>query len=98
MIIEWLEFWVKPDLKEKFLNQDRKIWTPVLASAAGFLSKEVWYDPQKIDRIYVIVRWRSRQQWKAISLSLLEETERKFALAMGENSYQMVEAKEYQLQ
>ena len=98
MIIEWLEFWVKPDLKEQFLHQDRKIWTPVIANAAGFLGKEVWSDPTKSDRIYIIVRWQSHQQWKAISLSLLEETEQKFASAMGDNSYQMIEAKEYQLQ
>ena len=98
MIIEWLGFSVKPQLREKFLKQDREIWTPILANAPGFLGKEIWFDPARSDRVYIIVRWQSREQWKAISLALLEETEQKFALAMGANSYQMIESQEYQLQ
>ena len=97
MIIEWLGFSVKPQLREKFLAEVREIWTPVLANSAGFMSKEVWLDPAKSDRVFIIVRWQSRQQWKAISLKLLEETEQKFALAIGANNYQMIESKEYQL-
>ncbi len=98
MIIEWLGFSVKPQLREKFVIQDREIWTPMLAQAAGFLGKEVWVDPTMSDRIFIIVRWQSREQWKAISPKLLEQTEQKFALAIGADNYQMIESKEYQLQ
>ena len=98
MIIEWLGFAVKPQLREKFVTQDREIWTPIIAKAAGFLGKEVWYDPARSDRVFMIIRWQSREQWKAISPSLLEETEQQFALAMGADNYQMIESKEYQLQ
>ncbi|MEM9275065.1 MAG: TIGR03792 family protein [Cyanobacteria bacterium P01_F01_bin.143] len=98
MIIEWLGFSVKPELREKFLAADQEIWTPVLAGSDGFLDKEVWLDPATGDRVFIIVRWQSRQQWKNISLKLLETTEQKFALAMGTDNYQMIESKEYLVQ
>ncbi len=97
MIIEWLGFAIKPQLRGEFLVQDQKIWTPVLANVDGFLGKEIWLDPARNDRVYVIVRWQSREQWKAISPEILEKTEQQFTLAMGDNSYKMLEAKEYQL-
>ena len=98
MIIEWLGFSVKPQLRDKFLVQDREIWTPILANAAGFLGKEIWFDPTRSDLVFIVVRWQSRQQWKAIAPKLLEETDHKFALAMGADNYQMIESKEYLLQ
>ena len=98
MIIEWLGFSVKPQLREKFLAEDREIWTPVLAKSDGFLGKEVWLDPARGDRVFIIVRWQSRQQWKDISPKLLEATEQKFTLAVGADNYQMIESKEYQVQ
>ena len=97
MIIEWLGFSVQPQLRGKFMVEDQKIWTPVLANVDGFLDKEIWLDPAKSDRVYIIVRWQSREQWKAIPSKVLADTEQKFALAIGADSYQMLEAKEYQL-
>ena len=97
MIIEWLGFTVKPQLRDKFVTQDHKIWTPILANVAGFVGKEVWFDPVRRDRVYIVVRWQSREQWQAIPPSLLQETEEKFALAVGAENYQMIESREYQL-
>ena len=98
MIIEWLGFTVKPQLRDKFIVQDQKIWTPILANVPGFLGKEIWFDPARNDRVFIIVRWQSREQWKAISHLVLEETEERFALAIGADNYQMIESQEYQLQ
>ena len=98
MIIEWLGFSVKPELREKFIAEDREIWTPILTKADGFLSKEVWFDPANNDRVFIIVRWESREQWKAIPSELLATTDQKFAQAMGANNYQMLESKEYKPQ
>lgn len=95
MIIEWLTFQVEPTVHEKFIYWDAQIWTPVLAKCPGFLGKEVWVSPQD-HKIICIVRWATRDQWKAISQKLLEETETKFAAQMG-NTYILVEEKEYQM-
>ena len=97
MVIEWLGFQVRPELREKFITEDEKIWTPVLADADGFLGKEIWIDPGSEDRVYLVIRWQTREQWKAVPLDLLVETEAKFMSVMGKDNYQMLESKEYQI-
>ena len=97
MVIEWLGFRVKPELREKFIVEDEKIWTPVLAASPGFLGKEVWIAPGVEDRVYFVIRWQTREQWKAVSMELLVETEAKFMSAMGKGNYKMLESKEYQI-
>ena len=97
MVIEWLGFRVKPELREKFITEDGNIWTPALARNEGFLGKETWIDPAASDRLYLIVHWQTKEHWKAVPVSLLEETEAKFAAAMGADNYKMIEVKEYQV-
>lgn len=97
MVIEWLGFQVKPELREKFIAEDEKIWTPVLAASPGFLGKETWIAPGISDRVYLVIRWQTREQWKAVPMELLIETEAQFMSAMGKGNYQMVESKEYQI-
>ncbi|MDJ0549362.1 MAG: TIGR03792 family protein, partial [Microcystis sp. M49637_WE12] len=45
MVIEWLEFQVKPEAREKFIQKDQEIWTKFLAKQPGFLGKELWINP-----------------------------------------------------
>lgn len=97
MVIEWLGFRVEPELREKFIAEDEKIWTPVLAASPGFLGKETWIEPGMSDRVYFVIRWQTREQWKAVPVKLLEETEAKFMSAMGQGNYEMLESKEYQI-
>ena len=97
MVIEWLTFRVEPELREKFIQKDKAIWTATLSQQEGFLSKEVWIDPTKSDRLYLVIRWQTRQQWKSVPLELLAETDAQFVSAMGKNNYEMLESKEYQI-
>lgn len=97
MVIEWLGFRVEPELREKFIAEDEKIWTPVLAASPGFLGKETWIAPGISDRVYFVIRWQTREQWKAVPMELLVETEAQFMSAMGKDNYQMVESREYQI-
>ena len=97
MVIEWLDFRVKPELREKFIKEDERIWTAALAGADGFLGKEIWLDPQSRDRIFLVIRWQTREQWFSVSPELLAETDAKFLSVMGEGSYEMLEGKEYQI-
>lgn len=97
MVIEYLKFLVSPELREKFIETDREIWTSALAKCPGFLSKEVWINSEKAEEIIVIVRWKTRQEWKDIPANVLESTEKQFAESMGENEYKLVESKEYQV-
>ena len=97
MVIEWLEFKVVPKFRERFVQIDREVWTATLEKYPGFLGKEVWLDPSKVDRVFLVIRWQTREQWKSIPQAILAETEREFAQKMGSNKYKFVGMKEYQI-
>ncbi len=97
MVIEYLKFLVSPELREEFIEKDREIWTSGIAKYPGYLGKEVWIDPEKAEEIVIILRWKTRQQWKAIPVKALEKIEKQFASSMGENKYKLVESSEYQI-
>ena len=97
MVIEWLKFRVVPELREKFINQDKEIWTTALSSYSGFLGKEVWLDPTANDEVVFIIHWQTRRAWKSIPIEDLKAIEAKFSTAMGQVDYEMLESKEYQI-
>ncbi|ACB51993.1 putative dimeric alpha-beta barrel protein [Crocosphaera subtropica ATCC 51142] len=97
MVIEWLKFQVSPESRDIFIQLDNEIWTPVLAEFPGFLGKEVWISPNIPQEVTLIIRWETREQWKAIPQTLLEETEQKFAQRMQDHPYEMIEVREYQV-
>jgi uncharacterized protein (TIGR03792 family) len=82
LTIERLTFHVEPTIRDKFLAEDAAIWTPMLAAQPGFLRKETWLaeDPASI---VMIMHWASREQWKAIAVAELIETDRRFTAAVG---------------
>jgi uncharacterized protein (TIGR03792 family) len=96
VVIEYLKFMVVPDLREKFVQQDDEIWTPLLSQSSGFLGKEVWISPDELSEVVVIIRWVSVDQWQAIPAAQLQETEAKFAEAMGD-TYELVNSSAYQV-
>lgn len=98
MIIEWLKFRVSPDIREKFLAVDQQIWTNQLQNYPGFLGKEIWFHPQRVDEIVFIIRWQTREQWKNIPQVQLDKIDREFAQQMQSKQYQMIESIEYQVQ
>jgi uncharacterized protein (TIGR03792 family) len=97
MVIEWLKFNVTPKDREKFIQKDAEIWTATLSQYPGFLGKEIWIDPVNEAEVIFIIRWQTKENWKAIPQSILDETEKRFAQAVGTNSYEMTEASEYQV-
>lgn len=97
MVIEWLKFRIASGLREKYIQKDEEIWTAFLAQCPGFLSKETWIDPKESNQIVFVIRWVSREEWKAIPAQVLAETEKRFAQEMGEGAYEMIETGEYQV-
>ncbi|MEM8779673.1 MAG: TIGR03792 family protein [Cyanobacteria bacterium P01_G01_bin.49] len=97
MVIEWLKFKVSPQSRDTFIQIDHQIWTATLAKFPGFLGKEVWISPDIPGEITLIVHWKTREQWKAVPQEILEETEQNFSRQMNNNSYEMIESKEYQI-
>jgi uncharacterized protein (TIGR03792 family) len=97
MVIEWLKFHVPPTLQIHFLEQDLAHWTQALSTQPGFVSKEVWLNPVQTDEIMLVIRWRTRQQWKAICPNFLAQIEANFCQAVGADNYCMVEVGEYEI-
>lgn len=97
MVIEWLKIQVVPELRETYIQNDEAIWTAALANYPGYLGKQVWIDPHAADTVVLVIQWASRDAWKAVPAKDLEETERRFAKQMGEGTYKIVEAGEYQV-
>ncbi|TVP61839.1 MAG: TIGR03792 family protein [Nodularia sp. (in: Bacteria)] len=96
MVIELLKFKVAPEVRENYIQKDAEIWTTGLAKYPGFLGKEVWINPKDSTELILIIRWATREQWKAIPLAALQMIEEKFTQAMGK-SYPIVESAEFQV-
>ncbi|WP_206816951.1 TIGR03792 family protein [Chroococcus sp. FPU101] len=97
MVIEWLKFTIDAKNREKFLQKDAEIWTETLSQYSGYLGKEIWINPNHESELIFIIRWRTREDWKTIPQSVLEETEQKFAEALEGIFYKMIESSEYQV-
>ncbi len=97
MVIEWLKIQVDPALREEYIQKDDEIWTKQLSRHPGYLSKEVWIDPTHTDIVVLIIRWATREAWKAVPAENLAETEKRFAQAMGDGSHKIIETGEYQV-
>ncbi len=97
VVIELLKVEVAAAYREKYLQIDREIWTKAIAQFPGFIHKEVWLNPDKPTEIILIIRWRSREEWKSIPVELLAKIERQFALEMGNISHKIVDSMEYQV-
>ncbi len=96
MVIEWLKVRVSPDVREKFIEKDAEIWTSTLASYPGFLSKEVWINPDNPTEVVLIIHWESREQWQSIPPEQLAKTEEQFVREFGEQ-HQIIETAQYQV-
>ncbi len=83
MVIEWLQFRIPADQRERYIQLDNEIWTPFLQTCPGFLTKETWIDPTDDEAVIFIIRWRTREEWKAISEAKLAEVTSRFDEALG---------------
>jgi uncharacterized protein (TIGR03792 family) len=92
MVIEMLRVRVDMGEIDRYIRLDSEIWTPVLSACKGFLGKEVWANPD--GEIMMVVRWATREEWKAIPHDLLDATAQAFVSAMG-YSVSFLEVQEY---
>ncbi|MBE7380869.1 MAG: TIGR03792 family protein [Leptolyngbya sp. SIO1E4] len=96
MIIEWLKFRVPADQRERYVQLDDEIWTAALQTYPGFLSKETWISPEDEEAVILVIRWRTREEWKAIPEDELAEIEARFDEAVP-FEYILENVKEFQV-
>jgi uncharacterized protein (TIGR03792 family) len=97
MIIEWLKFEVAPDLREQHIQIDEEVWTATLKRYPGFLSKQVWLDPDRPHEVILIINWADCESWRSVPANVLEATEKEFARRFGADQYKLIEAKEFHI-
>jgi uncharacterized protein (TIGR03792 family) len=96
MVIEWLTFEMEPQHRATFIERDTEIWTAALQQYPGFLSKEVWIAPDHAGQVNLVIRWATREQWKAVPAAALAEITATFDQAL-DFDYRMVDSLEYQV-
>ncbi len=96
MEVEYLKVRVEPELRETYIQKDAEIWTTTLSQYPGYLGKEVWISADEPSLVIMVVRWETFELWQAIPQTVLEETESRFAAAVG-GEYELVESSRYQI-
>ena len=101
-VIELLRLSVPAGQRNIWMDGERSIWQPWLEEQDGFLGREIFWDAGKAEGL-VLVRWASREQWKAITNQEVQQVQRRFDsrvnAALGrsagdESPFPLLEAKE----
>ena len=76
-VIELLRLQVPAAGREAWLEAERRSWQPWLEQQPGFLGRELLWDSQH-EEATLVIRWASREQWKAIPSAEVERVQREF--------------------
>lgn len=76
-VIEHLRISVPSHGREAWLEAERGSWEPWLAQQTGFLGRDLLWDPETEEGT-LLIRWSSRQAWKAIPSGQVEEVQARF--------------------
>ena len=63
--VEMLHLAVPATLRDVWLNAEAEVWKPWLEQQPGYLGRDLYWDPQQ-QQARLLIRWRSRKEWKAI--------------------------------
>jgi uncharacterized protein (TIGR03792 family) len=83
MVIEWLTVRVPVADQARYIAADSAIWSTALARHQGYLGKEIWCRADDPEALNILIRWRSRADWKAVPADVLAATEAAFVAVMG---------------
>ena len=76
-VIEHLRISVSAQGREAWLEAERGSWEPWLAQQTGFLGRDLLWDPETEEGT-LLIRWSSRQAWKAIPSDQVAEVQDRF--------------------
>ena len=76
-VIEHLRLSVPEQGREAWLEAERGSWEPWLAQQMGFLGRDLLWDPETEEGT-LLIRWSSRQAWKAIPSEQVAEVQDRF--------------------
>jgi uncharacterized protein (TIGR03792 family) len=76
-VVEHLRVKVPAEARQAWLDAERGSWEPWLQQQAGYLGRQLLWDPSREEGT-LLIRWASRQQWKAIPLVEVEAVQQQF--------------------
>ena len=76
-VIEHLRISVPAQGREAWLEAERGSWEPWLAQQTGFLGRDLLWDPETEEGT-LLIRWSSREAWKAIPSEQVAEVQDRF--------------------
>lgn len=82
-VIEHLRLSVPEQGREAWLEAERGSWEPWLEQQTGFLGRDLLWDPETEEGT-LLIRWSSRQAWKAIPSEQVAEVQDRFELLARE--------------
>ena len=76
-VIEHLRISVPAEGRDAWLEAERGSWEPWLAQQSGFLGRDLLWDPETEEGT-LLIRWSSRQAWKAIPSEQVADVQNRF--------------------
>ena len=76
-VIEQLRLAVPASHRELWLQAEASSWQPWLEHQSGFEGRELFWDPEREEGL-LLIRWSSREQWKAIPSTEVERVQEVF--------------------
>ena len=76
-VVEHLRVKVPAEARQAWLEAERGSWEPWLAQQEGYLGRDLLWDAEREEGT-LLIRWASREQWKAIPLAEVEAVQERF--------------------
>ena len=76
-VVEHLRVKVPAEARQAWLEAERGSWEPWLAKQEGYLGRDLLWDAEREEGT-LLIRWASREQWKAIPLAEVEAVQERF--------------------
>ena len=76
-VVEHLRVKVPAEARQAWLKAERGSWDPWLQQQPGYLGRDLLWDPEREEGT-LLIRWASRDQWKAIPQQEVEAVQERF--------------------
>ena len=81
--VEMLQLAVPVSLRPAWLKAEAEVWEPWLEQQPAYLGRDLYWDPQQ-EQAQVLIRWRSRKEWKAIPDAQVAAVQARFVEAINQ--------------
>ena len=76
-VVEHLRVKVPAEARQAWLDAERGSWDPWLQRQQGYRGRDLLWDPEREEGT-LLIRWASRDQWKAIPQQEVEAVQERF--------------------